>query len=112
MKLFFTIVFFICALNVFAQIPGDSLKNNLSTISSETANAYYDKISSKLIIGPVYENENYKFELYDITGTSIQSMVIQPNGKMIEYAMWLKSGIYIVIIRNSHFNFTRKFRVY
>ncbi|MGQ9847895.1 MAG: T9SS type A sorting domain-containing protein [Bacteroidales bacterium] len=112
MKLFFTIVFFIFGLNVLAQFTSDSLKNNLSTITSETPNAYYDKISSKLVIGPIYDNEKYKFELYDITGTSIQSMVIQPNGKMIEYTMWLKSGIYIVIIRNSHFNFTRKFRVY
>lgn len=112
MKLFFTIVSFIFALNVLAQLPSDSLKNNLSTFSVEAVSAYYDRISSKLIIGPVYENENYKLELYDITGTSIQSIVIQPNGKVIEYAMWLKSGIYIVIIRNSYFNFTRKFRVY
>jgi len=111
MKTFFTILFFLYTLTIFAQQPVDSLKNNVSSISAETANAYYDKLSSRLVVGPVYENENYRLEIYDITGTSIQSMVVQPNGKMIEFNTWLKSGVYILIIRNPHFNLTRKFRV-
>lgn len=111
MKTFFTIAFFSLSFSIFAQLQVDSLKNNISSVSAEAANAYYDKISSKLIIGPVYENENYKIELYDITGTSIQSVVVQPNGKLIEYNTWLKSGVYILIVRNPHFNLTRKFRV-
>lgn len=112
MKFFFTIILFLFTLNVSAQILSDSLKNNFPIILDEKANAYYDKISSKLFITPVYENLSYKCELYDITGTSIHSMVLQPNGKTIEYAIWLKSGIYIITIRNSNFNITRKFRVY
>jgi len=111
MKLFFTISFFLLSFTLLAQQPVDSLKNNIASVSAENANAYYDKLSSKLIIGPVYENENYKLELYDITGTSIQSIVIQPNGEMIEFNTWLKSGVYILIVRNPHFNLTRKFRV-
>lgn len=111
MKTFFTISFFLLTFSLLAQQPADSLKNTFVPISTENATAYYDKLSSKLIIGPVYENENYKLELYDITGSSIQSIVIQPNGKMIEFNTWLKSGVYILIVRNPRFNLTRKFRV-
>ncbi|NSW45292.1 MAG: T9SS type A sorting domain-containing protein [Bacteroidales bacterium] len=108
MKTCFIISFVFFTSTIWAQQPVDSLKNN---ISSEAANAYYDKISSRLVVGPVFENENYRLELYDITGTSIQSVVVQPNGRMIEFNTWLKSGVYILIIRNPHFNLTRKFRV-
>lgn len=110
MRYFFTIAFFINFSLVFAQ-NNDSLRQYVNRISAETVNAYYDKLSSKIVISPVFEDEIYKVEIYDITGTPVQTLNAEPSGNNIEISIWLKPGVYILNVYNHHFKLTRKFRV-
>jgi len=110
MKYIFTIAFFLSFSLAFAQ-NNDSLKLSVNHISAESANAYYDKLSSKIVVSPVFENEMYKVEIYDITGTPVQTLNAETSGNNIEINIWLKPGVYILNIYNNHFKLTRKFRV-
>lgn len=110
MRYIFTILSFLCFSIAFAQ-NNDSLKLYVNHNSTELANAYYDNLSSKIVVSPVFENEIYKIELYDITGNHVKTSKAKSLGNTIEINIWLKPGIYILNIYNNHFKLTRKFRV-
>jgi hypothetical protein len=111
MKSFLIAILVLVTIQVKAQ-GSDSLKvSNSTPLFSENTAAFYDKLSAKIVVSPLRENENYKIELFDITGISIRSEELYTTVKNIEIPIWLKSGIYILIIRNKQSNLTRKFRV-
>ncbi len=104
-------IFVLFTFQVSAQ-SADTLKdyNNAIPILLNTT-ALYDKLSEKIIISAVQENEYYKIELFDITGISIYTDNLYSSEKKLEIPVWLKQGIYILIMRNGQNIVTRKFRV-
>ncbi len=77
----------------------------------ENISAYYDKLNTSVIINSVPENTKITIEIFDITGLSIIKNDYLAYNKQIDMPLWLKSGIYIIIIGNKHFSVTRKIRV-